>query len=105
MAREAAPTATPARPQPVPRQASPRRAAGPRARTPARLRRSRRGRATGPLAAQRRTQNLVLAAGLALANVLLWTQVDGWLARLVALVVTVALWPVIVTVVFDRRSS
>lgn len=66
---------------------------------------ARRNRRTSPLAAERRTQNLVLAAGLLMANVLLWTQIQGWPGRIVALVLTVALWPVIVTVVFDRKSS
>lgn len=67
--------------------------------------RKRRPRRTGLLAAERRKQNLWLAAGLVLANALLWTQLPSWPARIVALVLTIALWPVIVTIAFDRRSS
>ncbi len=50
-------------------------------------------------------QNLALAAVLLALNVLLWTQVSDTGLRLVAAALSVIAWPVLVTLVFDRRSS
>ncbi len=44
-------------------------------------------------------------AVLLLLHVLLWTQVPGWGLRATAAILTLLLWPVLVTVAFDRRSS
>ncbi len=65
----------------------------------------RRRRPDSILAQRRRRQNLGLVAVLLLLHVLLWTQVPGWGLRATAAILTLLLWPVLVTVAFDRRSS
>lgn len=69
------------------------------------LRPRRRTRPDSLLAARRRRQNIALVSVLLALNVLLWTQVADPGLRAVAGVLSVIAWPVLVTVVFDRRSS
>jgi hypothetical protein len=57
------------------------------------------------LAPRRRRQNLALVAVLLVLNALLWTQVPDPGLRAAAAILSVIAWPVLVTVVFDRRSS
>ena len=65
----------------------------------------RRRRPDSVLAPRRRRQNLGLVAVLLALNVLLWTQVRDPGLRAGAVILSVIAWPVLVTVVFDRRSS
>lgn len=65
----------------------------------------RRRRPDSVLAARRRRQNLALVCVLLALNVLLWTQVPDPGLRVGAAILSVIAWPVLVTVVFDRRSS
>ncbi len=65
----------------------------------------RRRRPDSILAQRRRRQDLGLVAVLLLLHVLLWTQVPDWGLRATAAILTLLLWPVLVTVAFDRRSS
>jgi len=66
---------------------------------------SRRTRPPSILARRRRRQDLALLAVLLVLHVLLWTQVPGWGLRATAAILTLLLWPVLVTIAFDRRSS
>ncbi|GLW97346.1 hypothetical protein [Microtetraspora sp. NBRC 16547] len=67
-------------------------------------RRVRVARPGGLLARRRREQNAVLAVLWLLTQVLAWLLLDGWAARLGVLILSILLIPVLVTVVFDRRS-
>ncbi len=58
----------------------------------------------GYRARRRRTENGVLTVLWFLVQVLAWLLLDGWMARLGVFVVSLLLIPVLVTVVFDRRS-
>jgi hypothetical protein len=58
----------------------------------------------GYRARRRRTENGVLAVLWFLVQVLAWLLLDGWMARFGVFVVSLLLIPVLVTVVFDRRS-
>jgi hypothetical protein len=58
----------------------------------------------GLIARRRRAQNAVVAVLFVLVQALAWTLLDGWAARAGVLVLSVLLVPVLVTVVFDRRS-
>ncbi|GAA0391985.1 hypothetical protein GCM10009530_49090 [Microbispora corallina] len=58
----------------------------------------------GYRARRRRTQNGVLAVLWFLVQVLAWILLDSWMARLGVLLVSLLLVPVLVTIVFDRRS-
>ena len=68
-----------------------------------RARRRRRDRSL--LAAQRRRQDGVLIAFLLAGHVALWIATDSWWWRIGLLLMTVMAWPLLVTVVFDRRGS
>jgi hypothetical protein len=57
------------------------------------------------LEAQRRRQNGMLLTGLLALHVALWLATDSWWWRVSALFMTVLLWPLLVTLVFDRRRS
>lgn len=57
------------------------------------------------LEAQRRRQNGVLLCVLLALHVVLWLMTDSWWWRMSALAMTVLLWPLLVTLVFDRRRS
>ena len=65
----------------------------------------RRRRTDSLLARQRRRENRVLLGLLFCVHVALWLFTDSWLWRGSALVLTAMAWPVLVTVLFDRRSS
>ncbi|WP_433215414.1 hypothetical protein [Microtetraspora malaysiensis] len=68
---------------------------------PRRVRVARQG---GLLARRRRDQNAVLAVLWFLTQVIAWLLLDGWAARIGVLVLSILLIPVLVTVLFDRRS-
>ncbi|MGI5490603.1 hypothetical protein [Microtetraspora malaysiensis] len=68
---------------------------------PRRVRVARQG---GLLARRRRDQNAVLAVLWFLAQVIAWLLLDSWAARLGVFVLSILLIPVLVTIVFDRRS-
>lgn len=68
-----------------------------------RPRRRRRARPTSRLTAQRRRQDGVLLAVLVALHAVLWLSTGSWWVRLSALLLTVLAWPVLVTVLFDRR--
>lgn len=57
------------------------------------------------LAAQRRRQNGILITVLLALHLVLWLLSDSWWLRVFALAMTVLLWPLLVTMVFDRRRS
>ena len=61
------------------------------------------GRPTGTLARRRRTQTWLLVVALVALNVLVWVLSDAWPARLAALVVSVLVAPVLVTLLPSRR--
>ncbi len=65
----------------------------------------RRSRPDSVLRRRRRRQDVALLAVLLLLNALLWTQVSDWKLRVVALVLSLLLWPLLVILVFDRRPS
>ncbi len=79
--------------------------AGPFERLARRVRPHRRRRPDSVLAPRRRRQNLALVAVLLALNVLLWAQVPDPGLRAGAAILSVIAWPVLVTVIFDRRSS
>ncbi|HZI98213.1 MAG TPA: hypothetical protein VFD41_11890 [Actinomycetales bacterium] len=81
------------------------RASARRARWGSLVPRVRRRRGGSLLAAQRRRQNGVLIAFLLAGHVALWVATDSWWWRIGLLLFTVLLWPLLVTVVFDRRGS
>ena len=47
----------------------------------------------------------MLIAFLLALHVALWLATDSWWWRVAALLLTVLLWPLLVTMVFDRRRS
>jgi Flp pilus assembly protein TadB len=57
------------------------------------------------LAARRHRQDGALLAALVAGHVALWLFTDSWAWRLGALVLSVLAWPVLVTVLFDRRPG
>ena len=57
------------------------------------------------LAARRQRQDGALLAALVAGHVALWLFTDSWAWRLGALVLSVLAWPVLVTVLFDRRPG
>ncbi|MEZ0071820.1 hypothetical protein [Planotetraspora sp. GP83] len=61
-------------------------------------------RQSGYLARRRRTENAVVAALWFLVQVIAWILFDGWMARLGVFAGSILLIPVLVTIVFDRRS-
>jgi hypothetical protein len=61
-------------------------------------------RQQGRLARRRRTENGVLAVLWFIVQVIAWLLLDGWMARLGVLIFSILLIPVLVTIVFDRRS-
>ena len=54
---------------------------------------------------QRRQQNGLVLAVLVAAHVAFWLFQPSWTWRISALVFTVAAWPVLVVVLFDRRPA
>ncbi|MCW2882097.1 MAG: hypothetical protein JWQ95_6197 [Sphaerisporangium sp.] len=58
----------------------------------------------GLIARRQRTQNTVVAVLFVLVQVAAWMLLSGWAARFGVLVLSLLLVPVLVTVVFDRRS-
>jgi Flp pilus assembly protein TadB len=58
----------------------------------------------GLIARRRRAQNAVVAVLFVLVQVLAWLLLSGWAARLGVLVLSLLLVPMLITVVFDRRS-
>ncbi|GII65799.1 hypothetical protein Skr01_58840 [Sphaerisporangium krabiense] len=58
----------------------------------------------GLIARRQRAQNAVVAVLFVLVQALAWILLDGWAARVGVLVLSLLLVPVLVTVVFDRRS-
>ncbi|WP_248964868.1 hypothetical protein [Sphaerisporangium perillae] len=58
----------------------------------------------GLIARRHRTQNAVVAVLFVLVQAGAWLLLDGWAARVGVLVLSLLLLPVLVTVVFDRRS-
>ncbi|MEV7802446.1 hypothetical protein AB0O28_05820 [Microbispora sp. NPDC088329] len=71
----------------------------PRTAKPVRVARQR-----GYLARRRRTENAVVAVLWFLVQVLAWILLDSWMARLGVFLGSILLLPVLVTIVFDRRS-
>ncbi|MFI9570454.1 hypothetical protein ACIG5D_03330 [Microbispora rosea] len=61
-------------------------------------------RQRGFLARRRRTENAVVAVLWFLVQVLAWILLDSWMARLGVFLGSILLLPVLVTIVFDRRS-
>ncbi|MEW9531472.1 hypothetical protein [Microbispora sp. NPDC049125] len=61
-------------------------------------------RQRGYIARRRRTENAVLAVLWFLVQVLAWILLDSWMARLAVLLGSILVVPVLVTIVFDRRS-
>jgi hypothetical protein len=58
----------------------------------------------GLLARRRRTQNAVMVLLFLLLQAGAWLLLSGWASRLGVLVLSLLLFPVLVTVAFDRRS-
>lgn len=61
-------------------------------------------RPRGIRARRRRAQNAAVAAGFLLAQALVWPLLPHWTARLGMLLLSVLLIPVLLTILFDRRS-
>jgi cytochrome b subunit of formate dehydrogenase len=61
-------------------------------------------RQRGYLARRRRTQNGLVIVLWFLIQVIAWILLSGWMARLGVFLLSILLIPVLVTVVFDRRS-
>ena len=72
-----------------------------RARLP---RRTRWRRQRGELARRRRTQNAVVFAVLLSTQAVVWLASDSWWVRGSALLLALCATPVLLTIVFDRRS-
>jgi Flp pilus assembly protein TadB len=62
------------------------------------------GRPQGLLARRRRMQNSAVLGFYLLVLLLLWLLTDSWWVRLGGAIVTLLALPVLVTVVFDRRT-
>ncbi|MFC4532863.1 hypothetical protein [Sphaerisporangium dianthi] len=58
----------------------------------------------GLIARRHRAQNTVVAVLFVLVQVIAWLLLDGWAARVGVLVLSILMLPVLVTVIFDRRS-
>ncbi|MEO3812887.1 hypothetical protein ABGB17_28125 [Sphaerisporangium sp. B11E5] len=58
----------------------------------------------GVLARRRRVQNAVMVVLFLLVQAGAWLLLSGWAARLGVLVLSLLVFPVLVTVAFDRRS-
>ncbi|MFG1877029.1 hypothetical protein ACGFIV_19485 [Sphaerisporangium sp. NPDC049003] len=58
----------------------------------------------GLIARRRRAQNSVVAVLFVLVQAASWLLLSGWAARVGVLVLSLLLFPVLVTVIFDRRS-
>ncbi|GAA3807149.1 hypothetical protein GCM10022226_29120 [Sphaerisporangium flaviroseum] len=58
----------------------------------------------GLIARRQRAQNAVVAVLFVLVQVVAWLLLSGWAARLGVLVLSLLLVPMLITVVFDRRS-
>ncbi|WP_214416859.1 hypothetical protein [Sphaerisporangium fuscum] len=58
----------------------------------------------GLIARRRRMQNAVVVVLFVLVQAMSWLLLSGWAARVGVLVLSLLLVPVLVTVVFDRRS-
>ncbi|GAB2683493.1 hypothetical protein [Thalassiella azotivora] len=69
-----------------------------------RRRPARRPRPDSPLRRRRRRQDGTLLAALVALHSVLWLLSDSWTVRISAAVLTLMAWPVLVTVLFDRRS-
>jgi Flp pilus assembly protein TadB len=76
-----------------------------RVRPPAPPRPPRPGRVETALGRQRARQNGVLLAALVAVNAVYWLVQPSWAWRTGALAATALAWPVLVVVLFDRRSS
>ncbi|MEU7876748.1 hypothetical protein [Microbispora bryophytorum] len=61
-------------------------------------------RQRGYLARRRRTENAVAVVLWFLVQALAWILLDSWMARLGVFLGSILLLPVLVTIVFDRRS-
>ena len=57
------------------------------------------------LARHRRRQNGVLLAVVVSAHAAFWLLEPSWTWRITALALTVGFWPIILVVLFDRRST
>ena len=64
----------------------------------------RRRRPDSALRRQRRRQDGVLLCFLIALHAVVWLLSDSWLVRGSALILTLMTWPVLVTVLFDRRT-
>jgi hypothetical protein len=53
----------------------------------------------------RARQNSLLLALLVVLHGVLWLSVTSWMLRVAVLALSVAAWPLLVVVVFDRRRS
>jgi Flp pilus assembly protein TadB len=62
-------------------------------------------RASTALGRHRARQNAVLLAALVAGNAVYWLLQPAWSWRLGALVASALAWPLLVVVLFDRRSS
>jgi Flp pilus assembly protein TadB len=76
-----------------------------RARPPAPPRPARPGKASSALGRHRARQNGILLAGLVAVNAVYWLIQPSWPWRLGAVAATALAWPLLVVVLFDRRSS
>jgi Flp pilus assembly protein TadB len=76
-----------------------------RARQPASPRPARPGKPSSALGRHRARQNGVLLAALVAVDAVYWLIQPAWAWRLGAVVATALAWPLLVVVLFDRRSS
>jgi Flp pilus assembly protein TadB len=76
-----------------------------RARPPASPRPARPAKVASAIGRHRARQNGVLLAALVAVNAVYWLVQPSWSWRLGALVATALAWPMLVVVLFDRRSS
>jgi hypothetical protein len=67
-------------------------------------RRVRWARPGGRLAERRRAQNGLVAVSFVTVQILVWLLSGSWAVRVAALVLSILLVPVFVTLIFDRRS-
>jgi hypothetical protein len=66
--------------------------------------RDRRGRPDSVLAQRRRRQDAAVAFIMLSVVVVAWIMLEGWAARLTAVLISALAVPVLVTLLFDRRS-
>jgi hypothetical protein len=76
-----------------------------RARPPASQRPARPAKVATAIGRHRARQNGVLLAALVAVDAVYWLLQPSWPWRLGALAATALIWPVLVVVLFDRRSS